>query len=70
MHPDGPGTKGLMEASFAALVEKDRRWREGKGDEGVRWLVEHASVTEEKATEALWASDFVLADAYQALMAA
>jgi hypothetical protein len=52
------------------LVERDVRWREGGGVEKVNWLVEHASVTEGRAREALCAADFVLADAYQALVLA
>jgi hypothetical protein len=68
--PPAPSTKGLVKKLAARLLEREREWREGdgEGDEKVPWLVENASVTEQEAGQSLEACDFVLADAYQALI--
>lgn len=67
---DGPGTEKMVEELVVGLVERDGRWSGEGGIEKVNWLVEHASVTEGQAREALCAADLVLADAYQALVLA
>jgi len=62
-----PGVKGRMEEIAVRLVSRDQQWKKETGDEKLRWLIEHANVTEEKAREVLVNCDFVLADAFQVL---